>query len=162
MIDPAVDFLIGFGSTGGCVDLFFPKPRCYDKPSASANDSQGNVYITGLTFGSDFPLKSPLQSQPGTIFLAKLSADGRTLAFATYLGGSGLDRANAIALDGSGNIWIAGSTTSLDFPVRNALQPTVARGTYANPPNNAACFPHGFITKINSSGSAFIFELPGR
>jgi hypothetical protein len=99
---------------------------------AIAVDGFGNAYITGVTFASDFPVHNALQSScslnskaacSGDAFLTKLNPDG-SIAFSTYLGGSGEDAANAIALDAAGNIYIAGSTASTDFPVFKPLQAT--------------------------------------
>jgi hypothetical protein len=55
-------------------------------------------------------------------FLAELSAAGNSLQMATYLGGMGVDSANAVAVDSTGNIYVAGQTQSTDFPVANAIQ----------------------------------------
>jgi hypothetical protein len=98
--------------------------------NAIAVDVAGNAYIAGETKAVDFPLQNPLQAACslnaqnqclGDAFLTKLAQDG-SLAFSTYLGGSLEDSANGIALDGAGNIYIAGSTASTDFPVIGAAQ----------------------------------------
>src|SRR5208282_3998673 len=97
-----------------------------------AVDASGNVYVTGETKAPDFPSQNALQSScslnassqcAGDAYLVKLNSDG-SLNFATHLGGSGEDAGNAIALDSAGNIYIAGSTASTDFPVFHALQVT--------------------------------------
>jgi hypothetical protein len=90
-----------------------------------AVDSQGNAYIAGVTGSSDFPLLHPLQAakrgSSTDAFAAKFTSAG-TLVYSTYLGGSGMDAANAIAVDAAGNAYVAGQTFSSDLPVINAVQ----------------------------------------
>ncbi|HTS31713.1 MAG TPA: SBBP repeat-containing protein [Bryobacteraceae bacterium] len=75
-------------------------------------------------------------------FLAKFLPDGKTLLFATYLGGVADDTGNALALDPSGNIWIAGTTYSADFPATSgAFQPTL-KGQV-----------NGFLAKFTGDGN---------
>ena len=103
-------------------------------------DATGNVYIAGNTDSTDFPLLSPLQSTNnegcdwikirgcGDVFFTVLNASGTGLLFSTYLGGTGFDGVegfNALALDSSGNAYIAGMTQSGDFPIINAFQPVL-------------------------------------
>ena len=57
-------------------------------------------------------------------FVAKIDASGTRLAYSTYLGGSGDDRAYRIAVDASGAAYVAGETDSTNFPTARALQPT--------------------------------------
>jgi len=103
-----------------------------DEARAIAVDSSGNAYVVGKTRATNFKVVRPLQSScsldgagacEGTSFVAKIGPGGEVV-FATYFGGSGGDEANAIAVDGSGNMFFAGSTHSLDFPVTEAVQRT--------------------------------------
>lgn len=87
-----------------------------------------------------------LSANGGNAFVAKLTANGTAMTYATFLGGSGLDSANAVALDSTGNVFVAGSTTSLNFPVSNAFIATNQGGT------------DGFISKLNSSATSLIFS----
>jgi hypothetical protein len=100
-----------------------------DFPRAIATDAAGNAYITGWTRSPNFPLKNAIQSQPkgpagaSTPFVAKINADGSNLVYSTYIGGSNYDLAMAIAADALGNTYVAGTTTSADFPTTaNAFQ----------------------------------------
>ena len=94
--------------------------------SAIAADAAGNIYLTGKTNSTDFPVKNPIQPVPpsfNSAFVAKIKADGSDLVYSTYFGGSNSDYLTAIAADASGNTYVAGNTTSGDFPTTsNALQ----------------------------------------
>jgi uncharacterized protein (TIGR03437 family) len=96
-----------------------------------ALDSTGDVIVTGGTRATDFPTANPVQSAnagQADAFAAVISADGSTLKYSTYLGGSLDDGALAAALDPRGNVIVAGQTWSLDFPATNGppLDPTGA------------------------------------
>jgi len=96
--------------------------------SALAVDPSGNVVAAGSTEANDLPVtQNALQATlPGVYnaFVVKLDPAGNIL-FATYLGGSGQDRVSAVQADSAGNIYVAGTTTSPDFPTTaNGFQPT--------------------------------------
>lgn len=119
-------------------------------------DSAQNIYVVGETTSVNFPTASPLQPTKGTDscalppctdgFVTKLTAQGNTLSYSTYLGGTNLDSASAIAIDGSGNALVTGSTASSNFPVTNALYDT-ARGGLDT-----------FVTKLNTQGNALSYS----
>src|SRR5437588_5285104 len=93
---------------------------------AIAIDSSGVAYVAGQTLSSNFATTAgafkTTYAGNSDAFLLKLSATGSSLLYSTYLGGSGLDQARGVALDSSGNIYIAGQTFSTNFPTLNALQ----------------------------------------
>ncbi|MFW9996526.1 MAG: SBBP repeat-containing protein, partial [Candidatus Odinarchaeota archaeon] len=96
-----------------------------DHSLSLAVDAVGNCYITGYTYSSDFPTVNAYDNSFGgggvtDAFVSKLSADGSSLLFSTYLGGGSEDRGNSIAVDGAGNCYITGYTYSSDFPTVNA------------------------------------------
>jgi hypothetical protein len=95
--------------------------------NAIALDAQGDLYIAGQTSSEDFPTVDPVQEQYGggtsDAFVAELGSGGGSLAFSTFLGGSNADWANAIAVDRYGNVVVAGTTLSADFPTLNAQYP---------------------------------------
>jgi len=109
-----------------------------------AIDATGNMYLAGSTRSLDFPLVNPTVSQNLggiTPFLSKISADWKTLVYSTYFGGSGMDTAQGVAVDSSGNAYITGTVESQNFPVLNAL--------YATWDNNA----DAFLAKFSPTGS---------
>jgi hypothetical protein len=120
-----------------------------DHAGAIAVDSGGTVYVTGYTWSSNFPTENPYQSGiagPCNAYVARLSATGNALLFSTYLGGSGCTMAypetgQAIAVDAQGNAYVAGVTSSSDFPILNAVQPQLQGSTDA------------FVAKFNSAGA---------
>lgn len=137
-----------------------------DSAAAVAVDSSGAAYVTGITMSPDFPTAMPFQahnaepaSKP-TGFVAKVDTSGSALVYSSYLGGSGGsagagvgDCANAIAVDGSGNAYIAGQTSSTDFPTAAAFQ-SENHSTGVG----AVIAATGFLTKLNSSGSALSYS----
>jgi YVTN family beta-propeller protein len=93
--------------------------------SAIAVDSMGNAYVTGNTSSTTFPGVNSASPQPtiggGTdAFVAGLNPVGSALTFSTYLGGSGYDSANSIAVDSLGNVYVVGDTSSGNFPVTSS------------------------------------------
>lgn len=113
-----------------------------------AVDNTGSAYITGnanaliTTEGAFQP--TPLDgSSP---FVAKLNATGTAMSYATYLGGNGFDEAHSIAVDASGNAYIAGSTDAPNFPTANPLQSALLG------PEDA------FVTKLNPTGTALVYS----
>jgi uncharacterized protein (TIGR03437 family) len=127
-----------------------------DAGDAIAIDASGNVIVAGHTLSNDLPITSnAAQSQSGggqDVFIAKFDPTGKLL-FETYLGGSGTDRPNVLKLDAAGNIYVAGSTNSLDFPV-------TAGAFQSAPPvplwNNNG--PGGFLAKLSPDAGALLYS----
>ncbi len=112
-----------------------------------ALDSTGNAYITGQTDSTAFlSVGVPTTNKGGVdVFVTKLNSSG-TPVYARYLGGRGTDYANAIAVDSMGNAYVAGTTSSEDFPVSsNAYQPVKGAGF------------DGFVVKISPAGSDVLY-----
>jgi photosystem II stability/assembly factor-like uncharacterized protein len=97
-----------------------------DTANAIAVDGSGNAYVAGQTTSPDFPAVNPVQPFRGGLsgFVTKFGANGSVIFYSTFLGGSGPNNAHGIAVDASGNAYVTGETTTDDFPVRAALQPT--------------------------------------
>jgi hypothetical protein len=100
-----------------------------DAGRAIAIDRTGNVWIAGVAGGPGFPTTAgPLgPAFAEDVFVAKLNTAG-ALAYSTRLGGSGTDVATAIGLDGAENVYIAGYTSSADFPTTSGAPQTAYRG----------------------------------
>jgi hypothetical protein len=121
-----------------------------DMANAVAVDSSGLAYVAGYTDSSNFPVRNAFRGTPagqGDGFVVKVSSDGGSLVYATYLGGRLPDTATAVAVDASGNAYLTGSTLSEDFPVTAGAFQTVNRGSY-----------DGFVTKLNAAGTALVYS----
>ncbi len=95
-----------------------------------AVDGFGNTVVTGRA-SAGFPVTAPSQAThggSGDAFVAKVNAAGTARIFSTYLGGSGSDAGNGIALDVSGNVYVVGETLSTNFPVSPGALQAVAGG----------------------------------
>lgn len=120
-----------------------------------AVDSAGNAYVAGQTSSADFPVTAgAFQAQlksPGNdnAFVTKLNASGTGLVYSTYLGGSGAfgNVSNAIVIDSAGNAYVAGYTSSADFPVTSGAFQTTLKG-----------FEDAFVTKLNATGGGLVYS----
>jgi hypothetical protein len=103
----------------------------YDRGSNIAVDTAGAAHVIGLTYSSDFPTVNALQAASGgstDAFVFKLSPDGASLVYSTYLGGSKAESLSirmGITVDLAGATYVTGATQSHDFPTVNALQPEI-------------------------------------
>ncbi len=135
-----------------------------DKATSIAVDLDGNIFIHGETRSDDWPVANALQASHAggetDTFLVRLSADGQTLDFSTYLGGEDEDRPGRIALDGLGNVYVTGATRSVAFPTTaGSYQPNFAGAI------NGCEVPFGadyncedvFISKISGDGSTMLY-----
>ncbi len=131
VIDPSVTYATYLGGTAE------------DDGYAIAVDGSGNAYVTGQTKSVSFPGTTAGYAGGFDVFVTKISSNGSTLEYSTYVGGSGDDSGNAIALDGSGNVFVAGGTTSLNFPTTTGS----AQKTFGGGGLDA------FVFELSSSGS---------
>jgi Bacterial Ig-like domain (group 3)/Beta-propeller repeat/Abnormal spindle-like microcephaly-assoc'd, ASPM-SPD-2-Hydin len=112
-------------------------------------DASGNIFFTGNTGPSGFPVTNPYQAVSAgqtDAFVTKLTSGGTAAAYSTYLGGSAYDSATAIAVDSTGDAYVVGTTASTNFPVLNAIQSSNAGGNDA------------FVTKLDPSGSVLVYS----
>ncbi|MEG3972205.1 SBBP repeat-containing protein, partial [Microcoleus sp. T2B6] len=118
-------------------------------------DSAGNAYVAGNTTSTNFPTKNAIQSVSGggkDAFVTKINSSGEALVDSTYLGGSGDDNGSGIAVDASGAVYVAGSTTSTNLPTANPLQ--AANGGGASDAFITKIIPGGPQVKIVESGGS--------
>ena len=137
IIDPLLNYSTYLGGVGT------------DVSTGIAVDGSGNAYITGYTTSTDFPTQNPYQAAPNgsyDVFVAKLSLDGSSLNYSTYLGGSSTEQGTGIAVDGSGNAYVTGVTSSTDFPTQNPYQAAINGGS------------DGFVAKLNATGSSLNYS----
>jgi hypothetical protein len=133
-------FLGGTGDFGG------------DVGNGIAVDGSGNTYVTGYTWSTNFPItvgafQTVHDGRNGDVFVAKLNSSGTALVYATFLGGTGNDCGNGIAVDGSGNAYVTGSSGSVDFPVSIGAFQT-----------NFGGVGDVFVTKLNATGTALVYS----
>jgi hypothetical protein len=127
----------------------------WDSATCLTLDDNGNVYVFGYTYSFDFPTTVDNNFPPGVIpfysrpFVSKFSAEGQML-FSMTFGGTGGDYPQVGTVDDQGNIYVAGNTSSKDFPTTNAFQSTLAVHTnyYSS---------DGFLVKIDPSGQ-FVYS----
>jgi len=122
----------------------------FDEILGTAVDLSGNAYVSGGTASTDFPT-TPGAFQANLVggfeaFVAKVNPSGSALVYSTYLGGVGDEAGQGIAVDYHGNAFVAGLTTSTDFPVLRPLQ-------YAN-----AGGADVFVTELNPTGTDLVFS----
>ncbi|HEY6389843.1 MAG TPA: SBBP repeat-containing protein [Bryobacteraceae bacterium] len=122
-----------------------------DTASSIAIDTNGNAYIAGQTDSSNFPVSAGVVQSSNAggsdAFVTKLNAAGSAIAFSTYLGGASNELGNAIAIDSSQNVYLAGATASVDFPVSAGAFQIALAASY-----------DAFVTKLNSSATAVVFS----
>ncbi len=156
VIDPVLSFASYLGGSGG------------DTGKAITLDPAGNINIAGDTYSLDFPItpnavvkscgtaQFPCNSEEAleSGFVAKFSADGSTLLYATYFGGtSNPTHINAIATDSTGNVYVTGATNAPDLPTTaGAFQPHCSTKVGPN-----ACFT-SFVTKFSPTGSSLVYS----
>lgn len=117
-----------------------------DQAYGVAVDASGNAYVTGVTFSANFPKLGALQPTLGggqDAFVAKLNGGG-ALVYSTFLGGTGDDLGQAIAVNAAGEAYVAGSTFSANFPKLGAFQGALS-GT-----NDA------FVSRLTAAGSSLV------
>ena len=121
----------------------------YDEGQDIAVDASGNVYVTGETRSAGFPITSgvyqPNYGKNSDAFVTKLNSTGSALVYSTFLGGTESDKGYGIAVDASGNTYVAGETSSvLTFPIFNAIS---GHSNYGGGPSDA------FVTKLNAAAT---------
>jgi hypothetical protein len=131
-----------------------------DAANAIAVDPAGEAFVGGRTLSTDFPTASPFQPtnhdlpvtctrcnvSRGDAFVTKLNAAGSAMVYSTYLGGGQGEGVASLAIDPAGDAFVAGVTTSTDFPTASPYQPAPLAG------------PTAFVTKLDPGGAALLYS----
>ena len=144
-------FVTRFNAAGsGLVYSTFLGGAADDAGLAIALDSADNAFVTGYTLSTDFPVVAPFDATHNAYldaFASKLGPSGNSLAYSTYLGGSGNDLGAGIDVDYLGFAYVTGNTFSPNFPTRAAVDSTFAAGADAF----ATCFGQPGDTLVYST-----------
>ncbi len=139
VIDPSVTYATYLGGSAE------------DDGFGIAVDSSGNAYVTGKTMSTNFPTVSGGYSGTNAggfdVFVTKIAAGGSSLVYSTYVGGSGDDSGNAIAVDASGDAFVAGGTNSNPFPTTAGAFQTTLKGT-----------TNAFVFELSPTGSKLTYS----
>jgi uncharacterized protein (TIGR03437 family) len=161
VIDPVLSYLTYLGGSGTDIAGNTTYSASGNPTQGMAVDSAGNAYVTGYTQSLDFRVQNAIQGKTTTLsytgFVSKLNPAGTQLIYSTYFGGDVLQgnsttRPHAIAVDGSGNAYLTGYTSSPFFPVTAGAYQTVC-GTVFNNVTNCPNATSAFLTKLNPAGA---------
>ncbi|MDQ1591762.1 MAG: hypothetical protein QOG71_2389 [Pyrinomonadaceae bacterium] len=141
IIDPVLSYSTYIGGGGS------------DYSEAVVVDANGSAYVSGYTTSVNFPTTAgayvTINRGNYDAFVVKLNPAGTALVYATYLGGSSTELSFSLAVDASGQVHIAGQTSSDNFPTTpGAFQTTRGGG------NNS----DAFVSKLNASGSSLLYS----
>lgn len=150
VIDPVLSYSSYLGGSGneGCAAITGTvTPGC----PAIALDSASNIYVAGPTTSIDFPIPSggtePALTGTANVFVTKLSNSGTVISYTTYIGGNGTDTTAGVAVDSGFEAFVAGTTTSTDFPNVNGL--TVS---------SLSAGKHAFVAELGADGSGPVYS----
>ncbi len=169
IIDPVLSYFSYLGGSGyDGAGIATPTGSPFNTSGqAAALDGAGDLYVTGYTESTNFPVKNAYETAPAKVqggtpasaFVTKFAPDGKSVIFSTYLGGTvGSDQATSIAVDSSGNAIVVGTTGSNDFPVTSGAYQTVCNPKFTSGPNvEVPNCPGGsgiaaFVSKFSPSG----------
>jgi hypothetical protein len=120
----------------------------YDRPEEIAIDSTGRSYVCGETRSSNFPVNNALYPSfmgDTDCFILRMSSDGQTLEYSTFIGGNELDEAKGLDIDSSGAVYLIGETKSIDFPLVNEFDSEIG-------------ILDCFVLKLDSSGESILYS----
>jgi hypothetical protein len=166
VIDPVLNYLTYLGGNGTDMVGNTTYSPSGNTTQGMVVDQAGNVYVTGSTQSTDFPLQGPLQAvnttKAYTGFVAKLNPAGSQLIYSTYIGGGVLSdntitRPYAIAVDGSGSAYVTGFTSAPQFPVTAGAYQTVC-GSLFNKVSNCPGTQSAFLTKLSPNGDYLVYS----
>jgi PKD repeat protein len=120
-----------------------------DDLMAAALDASGNIIVAGYSESSDIPAPGGYDAAyagSDDDYVAKVSSDGRSLLWATYIGGAALDQVLSVAADASGNVVVGGLTGSTDMPVTGGYAPVYKGGS-----------TDGYLAKLSAGGNQLLW-----
>lgn len=132
-VDPNGDLLVALGDA----ILRQPKPIVYQEVDGERRAVDGGYRVSA---------NGEVGFDVGEYDTARALVIDPTIVYSTYLGGGFGDGGQAIAVDSAGNVYVAGTTLSTNFPTVNPLQSTNAGSQ------------EGFVTKINAAGTALVYS----
>jgi hypothetical protein len=166
VIDPVLVYLTYLGGSNSEVIGNTTYSPGGNTTQGVAVDPAGNVYVTGWTQSTDFPMQGALQSvnttNAYTGYVAKLNPAGSQLIYSTYIGGDVLNdgsttRPYAIAVDGSGSAYVTGVTSAPQFPITAGAYQTFC-GTLVNNVSNCPSAQGAFLTKFSPNGASLVYS----
>ena len=136
IIDPSLSYFTYLGGSGS------------ETNAVVAVDPSLNIYLAGTTDSADFPVTNgSVRTGTRNVFVAKLNPSTplplSQLIYATYIGGTGADDTAGVAVDSNGQVFVAGSTTSTNYPTTAGAFQTAPAGPGT----------HGFVTKLDANGT---------
>ena len=156
-LDPTAQNILYTTAIGGSVE-------------SMAVDAAGGIYVAGSAgpglsttpgayqshyTGGTCPGGNAIETVPcSNAFITKLTPSG-SIAWTTYLGGSGPDDAHAIAVDGAGNVWVAGETVSPNFPTTAGA---ISRTFHGEVDDGPLRFGDAFVAKLDPTGSHLLYS----
>jgi hypothetical protein len=147
-------FVARFSANGTPIYSTYLGGNYLEAGTGIAVDSAGNVYVTGWTGSTNFPIVNafqPTYAGNWDVFVTKLNASGNGLVYSTFLGGSAQENYQStgdIAVDPAGNAYVDGDTQSTNFPTHNAFQPQ----------HSNAGSTDLFVTKFDPTGQALVYS----
>jgi len=150
-------FVAKYDPSGGVVYVIWVNATAAfaeDQGFAVATDGAGNAYVTGMTNSSDFcayfgtvPGQDTTYNGTGDAFVFKVSSDGSSIDYCTYLGGTDWDIGRGLAVDPSGVATVTGGTWSADFPV--------TPGAFAEQPAGTR---DAFVARLDPTGTSLVYS----
>ena len=142
-------FVVKRDSNGAILYATYMGGNANDASFGIAADSSGNAYVAAVTLSSNFPTRTPYQAAlagGADAAVAKFDPSG-SLVFSTYLGGSGDESAQRVAVDSSGNVYVGGNTASQNFPTTADKLQAYGGGT-----------SDGWIAELSPGGTSLIYS----
>ena len=163
VIDPVLTYSTYLGGSGdeacsapAILGVVTPGCPAIAVDSANGIGGPGNIYVAGSTTSSNFPTTTGVfqpSLAPGATanaFVAKFDPTGSSLIFSTYLGGNGTDTSAGVAVDSALNVYVAGSTTSSNFPTNGSNTP------FQGAPQSAG--KHVFVSELDPTGHTLLYS----